>query len=139
MPDSALLPSFLAQIDDEPEGEEERIAAGDAYATVTGQRQAVALKYLRSQASSFAVPYAYLPLTWWHSSALLLIEYPGLFTVALHGRNLGELERRITDRRVTWVRECGETAARLLPVAVTRIDLLRSYPSREGDGMPAAP
>lgn len=114
-----------------PEGDGDEVAAGDAYATVKGQRQADSLRFLRRKGRSFTMPYDYLPVPWWESPALLLLEYPGFFTVALHGKAVAELEPRISDRRVTWLRECDEAEAASVPVAVFRIVILHAYPSRE--------
>ena len=139
MADNVLPSPFLSRVDsrqkrdsEAPPSDEEQIAAGDAYAAIVGPRQALALKYIRRDGRIVTVPYAYLPLLWLQPAAsLLLVEYPGLFTVALRGSNLTGLEARITERRVTWVRECSEAEAVCLPLAVTRIDILRVYPSRE--------
>jgi hypothetical protein len=120
---------------DGDDGVDELVATGDAYATVKGQRHADILRFLRQRRRSFAMPYGYLPIPWWESPALLLLEYPGFFTVAMHGKSLDELERRISDKRVTWVRECDKAAAADLPLAVFRIDILHAYPSREEEGI----
>ena len=77
------------------------------------------------------MPYGYRPILWGHPPDSILIEYPGFFTVALTCKGHDELFKRIGDHRVTWIRECDETLAAGLPVAVTRIEILRSYPSRE--------
>jgi hypothetical protein len=110
---------------------EEDIAQGDAYATAKGQRNAAYLQFRRKDGTSFAMPYGYRPILWGHPPDSILIEYPGFFTVALTGKDLNELSLRITDQRVTWIRECDETEAAMLSVAVTRIEILRAYPSRE--------
>jgi hypothetical protein len=106
------------------------VAEGDAYATVKGQRQAEGLRIIRRNRKSFTMNYDYRPLPWWDTPDLLLLEYPGFFTLALHGKNVVELEPLIVDRRLTRVRECGEAAAHL-PIAVFRIKILHAYPSRE--------
>jgi hypothetical protein len=107
-------------------------AAGDAYATVMGQRTASALKFIRSTGKPVSLPYALLPLVWGdYLPTVLLIEYSGYFTVRLRGIGLNPLEQLITERRVTWIRACSEEEAARLPVAVTGIDLLHYYPSRE--------
>jgi hypothetical protein len=80
------------------------------------------------------VPYSYLPLLWWHPPGLLTIEYPGLFSVLLHGKELDELHRRIKDQRITWVREFDEHRACALSSAITRLEILRAYPSHEASG-----
>ena len=113
------------------EESEEEIAQGDAYATVKGQRNATYLEYRRKDGTSFAIPYGYRPIVWGHPPDSILIEYPGFFTVALTSKGHGELFKRIGEQRVTWIRECEETLAASLPVAVTRIEILRAYPSRE--------
>jgi hypothetical protein len=114
-----------------PPDDDELVADGDAYATIRGQRQAEGLRFRRHRRRSFTMPYDYRPIPWWESPALLLLEYPGFFTTALHGKSVIELEPLIIDRRVTWLRECDEAAAASLPVAVFRIDILHAYPSRE--------
>jgi hypothetical protein len=107
-------------------------AAGDAYATVMGQRTAGSLKFIRSTGKPVSLPYALLPLVWGdYLPTVLLVEYPGYFTVRLRGVGLDPLEQLITERRVTWIRACTEDEAARLPVAVTGIDLLHYYPSRE--------
>jgi hypothetical protein len=110
----------------------ELVAPGDIYATAGGQRVAVALRFIRTNLRSFSVPYAYLPLLWWQPPGSLLIEYPGLFTVSLRGKELDELHRRIADHRVTWIREFDPAQAAAMATAVTRIDILHAYPSRDG-------
>jgi hypothetical protein len=74
------------------------------------------------------------PIPWWEAPGLLLLEYPGFFTTALHGKSVVALEPLIIDRRLTWIRECDKAEAAGLPVAVFRIDILHAYPSREEDG-----
>jgi hypothetical protein len=110
---------------------EEEVASGDAYATAKGQRTADSLEFRREDGTAFTIPYGYRPILWGHPPDSILIEYPGFFTVALTCTGYGELFKRLGDRRVTWIRECGETIAAGLPVAVTRIEILRAYPSRE--------
>ena len=116
----------------------EAVAPGDAYATVTGQRQALSLEFIRPNGDSFTVPYSYRPLLWWQAPASLILEYPGLFSVALRGKNLAGLFRRIRDYKVTWVREIGPADAAAMPAAVTSIEIIRVYPSREEAGEPPA-
>jgi hypothetical protein len=77
------------------------------------------------------MPYGYRPIIWGHPPDTILVEYPGFFTVALSCKGQDELFKRISDQRVTWIRECSEALAADLPVAVTRIEILRSYPSRD--------
>lgn len=111
--------------------QDEAVALGNAYATVQGQHTAHALEFRRRDGSRFAMPYAYHPILWAHPPDTILIEYPGFFTVALTCQGHDELFKRLSDQRVTWLRECDETMAAGLPVAITRIDILPSYPSRE--------
>jgi len=117
----------------EPEPYEplEEVALGDAYATAKGQRTAESLEFRCKDDFGFAIPYGYRPLLWRHSPDSILIEYPGFFTVALTCKGHDELFKRLVDQRVTWINECDDTLAAGLPVAVTRIEILRSYPSRE--------
>jgi hypothetical protein len=117
---------------------EEESAADDAYGTVKGQRVAATLRLIRRNGKPVSLPYAYLPIVWGDDlPGLVLIEYPGLFTVRLAGDcDLGPLEELLSEHRVTWIRECDEATARSLPLAVTRIDLIRYYPSREVAGDP---
>ena len=110
---------------------DEAVALGNAYATAKGQRAAESLEFRRKDGTSFAMPYGYRPILWGHPPDSMLIEYPGFFTVALTCKGHDELFKRISDHRITWIRECDETLAAGLPVAVTRIEILRAYPSRE--------
>jgi hypothetical protein len=109
----------------------ELAAPGNVYATVTGQRQAIAIEFIRKDSSSFTVPYACLPLLWWQPPGSLIIEYPGLFSVLLAGKELDELHRLVKDHRVTRIREFDEHQAASLASVVTRLDIIRAYPSRE--------
>lgn len=118
--------------------QDEAVAQGNAYATVKGQRIAEALEFIREDGSSVVMPYGYRPILWAHPPAVILIEYPGFFTVALACKGFDELRRLLREQRVTWIRECGDALAAGLPVAVTRIEFLRSYPSREVGQQPAA-
>ena len=126
--------------------DEETIAAGDAYATVKGPRTAISLKFIRRDQPTFAVPYAYLPIPWCVAADTLLVEYPGLFTIALlsEGGSVEGLDDLIAEHKLLRVRECERRVAAALPCAVTRIDILRAYPSREagidpaGSGLTAA-
>jgi hypothetical protein len=110
---------------------DEAVALGHAYATAKGQRQADTLQFRRKDKSSFAMPYGYRPIAWWYPTDTILVEYPGFFTVSLTGINLEELYHRISDQRVTWIRECEPSLATSLPIAVTRIEIIRAYPSRD--------
>ena len=118
--------------DSQPECDE-LVAPGDIYASTHGPRLALAIEFIARDGRSFAVPYSYLPILWWHPPALLTIEYPGLFSVLLHGKELAELHRRIKDHRITWLREFSEHQADALASAVTRIEILKAYPSREAE------
>lgn len=137
MPDTILTP-FIGRLEPQPrrlpEPPEETIGPGRAYAVVAGLRPAVALEFIRKDGCSFTIPYGYAPLLWWNPPTQLIIEYPGVFSVLLRGKNLGDLQRRIRDCRVTWVREFAEADAEALPLAVTRIEITLAFPSREGDG-----
>jgi hypothetical protein len=110
---------------------DEAVALGNVYATAKGQRNAEAIEFRRKDGTSFSMPYAYRPILWGNPPASILIEYPGFFTVALTVVGHGELLKRLGAQQVTWIRECDETLAASLPVAVTRIEILRAYPSRE--------
>jgi hypothetical protein len=123
-----LTPSRQASRD----GQEETIAPGAVFAVTTGGRLAQALQFIRPDGCSFSVPYSYAPLLWWHPPGTILLEYPGLFSVILQGDDLAELHRRILDRKVVWVRACEPEQAKH-PSAVTRLAILRAFPSREGD------
>jgi hypothetical protein len=114
-------------------GEEgdELVAPGDIYACIKGPRLSLAIEFIDKDRRSFTVPYSYLPLLWWQPPGLLIIEYPGLFSVSLKGKELDELHRRIKDQRITWIREFDEHQAMALSSAVTRIEILRAYPSHE--------
>jgi hypothetical protein len=109
----------------------EDVALGNAYATVKGQRNAGYLEFRLKDGTSFAMPYGYRPIVWKDPPDAILIEYPGFFTVYLACEGHDELFRRIADQRVTWIRECAESISGTLPVVVTRIEILRAYPSRE--------
>lgn len=150
MNDSGLLPPALAGFEarpkrprrmpdftDDNDGPDEIVATGDAFATVKGQRQADGLRFIRTGRQCFTLSYAYLPIPWWDATGLLLLEYPGLFTVRLVGKEPEALEPRISERRITWIRECDPAQAADLPVAVFRIDVLHAYPSRDAAGFDA--
>ena len=112
----------------------ELVAAGNAFAVARGTRAPPALRFLLRDGRSFAMPYAYHPIVWGESAGLVLLEYPKCFTVILAGKNLGLLEAQLCERRVTWIRECDDADAGRLSVAVTRIERLHRFPSREADG-----
>jgi hypothetical protein len=117
---------------------DELVAPGKIYATTNGPRLALAIEFIGKDGRSFTVPYSYLPLLWWKPNDSIIIEYPGLFSVLLKGKELDELHRRVKDQRITWIREFDEREAEALSSAVTRIEILRVFPSREagtnGDG-----
>lgn len=114
--------------------DDELIEAGNAFAVARGTRAPPALRFLLPGGKGFAMPYAYQPIVWGESPELVLLEYPGFFTVILAGLELGQLEARLIERRVTWIRQCSEAEAARLPAAVTRIARMHRYPSREVDG-----
>lgn len=128
-----LPPRVAAKALPKHSGKEE-IAPGNAYASTGGQAAAHNLEFIRRDGNSFTLPYSYAPILWWKPPGLLLIEYPGLFSVTLKGRDLGELQRRIRDRRITWVRECEEAVAELVPSAVVRIAIAGFFPSHDSGG-----
>ena len=117
----------------EPPSDDESVEAGNAFAVARGTRSPLALRFLLPAGKSFAMPYAYHPIVWGESPELVLLEYPRFFSVILAGRNLGQLEARLTERRVTWIRQLDHAQAASLPAAVTRIQRLHRYPSRELD------
>ena len=115
----------------EPPGDDEQVGAGNAYAVTRGTKAVTSLRFLLADGRAFAMPYAYHPIIWVESPALLLLEYPRYFTVILGGKNPALLEDRLCERRVTWIRQCSEADADGLPIAVTRIERMHRYPSRE--------
>jgi hypothetical protein len=141
MSDNALLSPLLTRFDarakrpdnpTEPAGDDgEQVARGETYATVKGQRVAHSIEFIPRDADPFVIPYAYLPLLWPRRPNILLIEYPILFTVRLRGKEPDAVKRLIRDQRIVWIRECSEAEAAALDVAITSIDILRIYPSRE--------
>jgi hypothetical protein len=124
-----------------PDGDAEAVAPGGAYATIAGQRHALSLEFIQRDGRSFTVPYSYRPLLWWRSPGTLILEYPGLFSVALRGQNLTGLVGRIRDYKITWVREVDPVRAAEMVTAVTSIEIIRAYPSHsEGlDELPTPP
>ena len=64
-----------------PERPEETVAPGKAFATVTGQRQAPALEFICATANPFQYPMPACRCCGGIRPALILLEYPGLFTV----------------------------------------------------------
>ena len=118
--------------DEPPPADDELVEAGNAYAVARGTRQPATLRFLRQDGRLlFAMPYAFHPIIWLESDALLLLEYPGCFTVILAGAKLATLEARLSEYRVTWIRRCDPATAATLPVAVTCIERMHRYPSRE--------
>lgn len=124
---------FLNLVADRRPEREEETAEGDSYARVLGQRTATVLRFIRRDGKPFSMPYALLPIVWGDYLPLsVLIEYHGFFTVRVRGKGLEPLEQLLSERRVTWIRACcDETEAERLPLAVTGIDILRSFHSRE--------
>jgi hypothetical protein len=114
-----------------PADTDELVAPGKIYAATNGPRLSLAIEFISKDGRSFTVPYSYLPLLWWQPHDSLIIEYPGMFSVLLKGKELDELHRRIKDQRITWIREFDEHRAVALSSAVTRIEILRAYPSHE--------
>ncbi len=137
MDDNDVLTPFRLRLEPKPptgSGEEraETVAAGRAYASARGTRAAIALKFIRSQGRFFILPYSSLTVVW-AEPGWVCLEYAGIFTVRLDGADLDELADRIADHRITWIRQCSEPEAAGLPVAVTRIRTLRSFPSHDID------
>jgi hypothetical protein len=108
---------------------EELVAPGDIYATIKGPRLSLAIEFIDKDRRSFTVPYSYLPLLWWQPPGSLIIEYPGLFSVSLKGKELdgspGYASSTSTRR---WPypppspasKSCGPThRTRRVPVATT--------------------
>jgi len=123
-----------------PQQREAEAGDNDIYTTVTGQRTADTLRFVRRTGKPFTMPYGLLPIVWGdYLPTMILIEYGGFFTVRLLGDGLEPLEVLIAERRVTRIRACDEATAARLPLAVTAIDILRHYPSREiGQSIAAA-
>lgn len=136
MDDSRILP-FTARTGrgpgggNEPPNEDDQVEPGNAFAVARGTRAPPALRLLLPDGKSFAMPYGNPPIVWGDSPELVLLEYPGFFTVILAGKNLGLLEARLSEQRVTWIRQCNEADAACLPAAVTRIERMHRYPSHE--------
>ena len=127
MPKPQLLPP-----DEEPE---ETIAPGNAFAVARGLRAPATLRFLHADGSlMFALAYGHLPTVWGDLPGAILLEYPNFGSIILPGKNLTLLEARLCEYRVTWIRECTDAEAALLDTAVTRIERMRRYPSREADG-----
>lgn len=139
MPDSDLRPAFLARLDAKPrraedpphDADDELVAQGDAYAAVRGQRTALSIEFIPRDGDGFILYYADIAAFWIRRPDTILIEYRHLFTVRLRLQGFDLLKRLIRDQRITWIRECSPAEAKALPAAVTRIDILRHYPSRE--------
>ena len=119
---------------------EKNVGDGIAYGSVKGQRTANLLRLIRRQGKPVTMPYGFLPIVWgdW-LPRLVLIEWPGFFTARLAaGCDLSPLEALIAEYKITWIREFDAAEAASMPLAVTRIDLIRRYPSREVAGDPNA-
>jgi hypothetical protein len=122
-----------------PTDPEHAPGAGIVYGLVHGQREASVLRLIRPDGKPLTLPYSLMPIVWGDFlPAIILVEYAGFFTLRLRGHDLDPLELFISERRVTWVRACDPATAAALPLAVTGIDLLRYYPSREFAGDPRA-
>lgn len=107
-------------------------ADDSAYGVIRGEREATMLRLIRPNGKPFTAPYSLLSFVWGDFlPALILIEYAGFFTVRLSGDDLTPLEPLISKRCVTWIRACDPATAARMPGAVTGIDILRFYPSRE--------
>jgi hypothetical protein len=117
--------------DDEEEEETEKriIAPGDLYGTVKG-RTADSLEFIRRDGRAFVIPYSYGPLLWWDGPKQLIVEYPTMFSVLLASVVLAPVYRLIRDKRMVWIREVDESAAALLPRAVTLMEIIQVFPSR---------
>jgi hypothetical protein len=114
-----------------PEDEEEdNKAAGDASRSAPGERQAVHLVFVYRDGVDFSMPYALLPSVWSGPGSSFLIEYPQ-FTVWLRGRHLDELKEGVRRHKVSMVREFDVLQAEALLMAVTRIEIVEWFPSRE--------
>ena len=141
MSDSNVLSPFLTRFDakakrpdvpPEPIGDDDEvIAPGDAYAAVTGQRIALAIEFIPRDGDAFVIHYADILVLWIRQPDTLLIEYRNLFTVGLRVKGFDSFKRLLRDQRITRITECSEAEAAGLEVAITRIDILRIYPSRE--------
>lgn len=135
MDDSRLLSRLAQPKPENGQEDDELIAPGNCYATISGQRTAHAIEFIPGDADPVIVPYAYLPLLWPKRPDILLIEYPTLFTVLVQSSPPDILKRLIRDRRILWIRESTPAEAATLPVCVARIRILRTFPSRDaGDG-----
>lgn len=115
----------------EADDDDIEVAPGDIYASVRGTRQALDLEFILKEGWSFSVSYSFLPVLWWLPPGLAIIEYPTLFSVLLEGKEMDDMRRRIRDHRITWVREFDQGRAAGLASAVTRIDILHFFPSRD--------
>jgi hypothetical protein len=95
-----------------------------------GGHKAVGLRFIFLEGGDFTMPYGHLPTTWKGPENSIFIEYPQ-FTVHLRGRKLDELRSRIDEHRVTLVREIEPLQAQSLAIAVTRIEILGWFPSKQ--------
>ena len=114
--------------------EEESVEPGNAFAVARGTRAPHTLRFILADGKSFAMPYAYHPIVWGESPELVLVEYPRLFSVIVAGDDLGQLEARLIERRVTWIRQTGPGQPGSSLATVTRIERLHRFPSHERDG-----
>jgi hypothetical protein len=106
------------------------IAKGDAWRSVRGERQALQLVFVFRDGEDFSMPYALLPSIWSGPGGSFLIEYPQ-FTVWLRGRNLADLKQAVRRHQITQVREVDGLLAAALPGAVTSLEIVDWFPSRE--------
>ena len=141
MEDSDTIPPpFLIRVDPRPaqtphDEPEEVVAPGNAFAVARGLRAPPTLQFFDADGGLIhAIAYGYLPLIWGHSPGVIVIEYPTLFPLLLAGTGLGLLQARLCEYRVTWIRLCTAGQAAALPTAVTRIERLKIFPSREPPG-----
>ncbi len=128
---SAALKPIVSPEEKDPASE--WVDPGQAFAVVTGGRSAVTCEFIRRDGSSFSMPYSYAPLLWWHPPGLLILEYPGFFSVTLRGSHLVELHRRLRDRKVTWVCETGVIETTDV-ASITSLEIVHQFPSRERPG-----
>lgn len=114
----------------EEQQEEDDVAKGDVWRSVRGQRQALNLVFVFREGEDFSMPYALLPSIWSGPGGSFLIEYPQL-TVWLRGRNLADLKQAVRRHQITQVREVDGLQAAALPGAITSIEIVDWFPSRE--------
>jgi hypothetical protein len=113
------------------ESDKPEVAAGNAFATLRGQRKAITLEFMPRQGLGFVLYYANLPHVWIKRPDILLLEYPSLFTVGIRCKGLDTLKDHISQQRLIWIRECSDAEAASLPTAATVIEIHHLYPSRD--------